>query len=92
MLQSQKQALRLRRAVLANLGILLNVPLCVLASYLGYIHLSPMYVTLLTMGLWLGHLFSVVLISTQINLRFKVSSVNCFPELQQAPLIPWLSK
>jgi len=76
MLQSQKQALRLRRAVHANLGILLNVPLCVLASYLDYILLSPMYVALLTMALWLGHVFLVVLISTQINLRFKDASLT----------------
>lgn len=76
MLQSQKQALRLRRALLSNMGILANIPLCLLASYVGYFTIEPFHVVLLSSLMWLGHTFIVVLIYSNFNLRFKDASLT----------------
>jgi len=76
MLQSQKQALRYRRAMLSNLGMLLNVPLCVLAAYLGYFAISAGEMLLLAGGIWLGHLGFVLAIRTGWNLHFRDASLT----------------
>ena len=76
MLQSQKQALRLRRALLSNMGILISIPLCLMASYVGYFIIEPMKVVLLASLMWFGHIFFVILILTSVNLRFKDASLT----------------
>jgi|GEM_PF-6243030 len=47
MLQSQKQALRLRRSVLSNLGVFSLLLLCWLASHLGYFVIPTAHVLVL---------------------------------------------
>lgn len=76
MLQSQKQALRLRRAWLANLGLMLCIPLCLLASLLGYASVSHISVITYVSVMWLGHLLLVSLIYFNWNLRFKDASLT----------------
>jgi diguanylate cyclase (GGDEF)-like protein len=76
MQQSQKQALRLRRTVLANVGLLFNIFLCVLAQHWGYIVLELPSLLLLLVGTWLGHLTFVVLIYSSANLYFKDASLT----------------
>ncbi len=76
MQQSQKQAIRLRRAVLANLGLLFNIFLSVLAQYWGYFVLELPVLLSLLVGIWLGHLIFVVLIFFSINRFFKDASLT----------------
>ncbi len=76
MLQSQKQALRLRRATLANLGVFLNIFLSLLAAQWGFFVISYMDVLLLTTGVWLGHLTFVALIFFNVNTHFKDASLT----------------
>ncbi len=76
MLQSQKQALRYRRAMLSNLGMLLNVPLCALAAYLGYFAISAGEMLMLAGGIWLGHLGFVIAIRCGWNLHFRDASLT----------------
>jgi diguanylate cyclase (GGDEF)-like protein len=76
MLQSQKQALRLRRAWLANLGLMLCIPLCLSASLLGYASISHVSVITYVSVMWLGHLLFVSLIFFNWNLRFKDASLT----------------
>ncbi len=76
MLQSQKQALRLRRAVLANLGVFLNIFLCLLAAHQGYFVVDFLSVLTLTLVMWLGHLASVLFIYFSKNLAFKDASLT----------------
>ncbi len=76
MQQSQKQAIRLRRAVLANLGLLFNIFLCVLAQHWGYFVLELPSLLLLVVGTWLGHLVFVIFIYCSINLFFKEASLT----------------
>ena len=76
MLQSQKQALRLRRSVLSNLGVLSLLLLCWLASHLGYFVIPTAYVLTLTVTMWLGHSVFVLIIALSGNLRFKDASMT----------------
>lgn len=76
MLQSQKQALRYRRAMLSNMGMLLNVPLCGLAAYLGYFSISATGMLILTSIIWLGHLGFVFAIRYGWNLHFRDASLT----------------
>ena len=76
MLQSKKQALRLRRAMLANIGVFLNVLLCLLAVYLGYSALDYPRVLFLSLGVWFGHFCLVLLIVFDANLKFSDASLT----------------
>ncbi len=76
MQQLQKQALRLRRAILANLGLFLNVFLCLLAAQLGYFIIDPQLVFLLVTAMWLGHLCLVLVIYFSKNLTFQDASLT----------------
>jgi diguanylate cyclase (GGDEF)-like protein len=76
MLQSEKQALRLRRALLSNLGLLLGVLLCMLATYLGYASVSQSITFIYAMTMWVGHLMIVGLIFFNWSLRFKDPSLT----------------
>jgi diguanylate cyclase (GGDEF)-like protein len=76
MLQSQKQALRLRRAWLANLGLMLCIPICLSASLLGYASVSHVSVVTYVSVMWLGHLLIVSLIYFNWNLRLKDASLT----------------
>jgi diguanylate cyclase (GGDEF)-like protein len=76
MQQSQKQAIRLRRTVLANLGLLFNIFLGVLAQHWGYVVLELPFLLLLLVGSWIGHLTFVVLIYSSTNLYFKDASLT----------------
>jgi len=76
MQQLQKQALRLRRAILANLGLFLNVFLCLLAAQLGYFIIDAQLVFLLVTGMWLGHLCLVLVIYFSKNLTFQDASLT----------------
>ena len=76
MLQSQKQALRLRRSILSNLGMLCLLLLCWLASSLGYFVIPTPYVLGLTVTMWLGHGVFVLMITSSVNLRFKDASMT----------------
>ncbi|WP_396589270.1 diguanylate cyclase [Bermanella sp. R86510] len=76
MLQSQKQAIRLRRALLANLGILSNVVLCVLAARLGYFATSAEHIFTIAGFIWLGHIAMLLIIYTGFNVRFKDASLT----------------
>lgn len=76
MLQTQKQAIRLRRAVLANVGTIINAVLCVFGAKLGYFEISTTEVLLLTGMIWLGHLVFVLLIATNLNLRFPCKDLS----------------
>ncbi|MCP5326374.1 MAG: GGDEF domain-containing protein [Oceanospirillaceae bacterium] len=76
MLQTQKQAIRLRRAVLANVGTIINAVLCVFGAQLGYFEISTTEVLLLTGMIWLGHLVFVLLIATNLNLRFPCKDLS----------------
>lgn len=78
MLQSQKQALRLRRGLLSNLCLLMCVPLTTLASYLGYVTVPKSTAFIYVAGFWLGHLSIVSLIALNWNLRFKDASLTLF--------------
>ncbi|EAT13832.1 GGDEF domain-containing protein [Bermanella marisrubri] len=80
MLQSEKQAIRLRRAILANLGTLGNVVLCAFAAYLGYFVIEWPYVVSIAAVIWLGHCVMVVAILRQWNLRLKDASMT-FPQM-----------
>lgn len=80
MLQSEKQAIRLRRATLANLGTLGNIFLCALAAYLGYFVIDWPYVVGIATVIWLGHCFMVLAIYKQWNLRLKDASMT-FPQM-----------
>ena len=76
MLQSQKQALRLRRGLLSNLCLLMCVPLTTLASYLGYASVPKSTLFIYVTIFWLGHLSIVSLIVFNWNLRFKDASLT----------------
>ena len=76
MLQSKKQSLRLRRAMLANIGVFLNVFLCLLAVFLGYSALDYERVFILSLSVWLGHSFLVMLIVFNLNLKFSDASLT----------------
>lgn len=76
MLQTQKQAIRLRRAVLANVGTIINAVLCVFGAQLGYFVIPTVDVLLLTGMIWLGHLVFVLLIATNLNLRFPCKDLS----------------
>lgn len=76
MLQSQKQALRLRRAVISNLGLLMCIPLCTLAAYLGYASINTVILFTYVTCIWFGHLIFVALIAFNWNLRFKDASLT----------------
>ena len=76
MQQLQKQALRLRRAILANLGLFINIFLCSLAAQSGYFVIDPLLAFLLVTGMWLGHLCLVLLIYFSKNLGFKDASLT----------------
>lgn len=76
MLQSQKQALRLRRSVLSNLGVFSLLLLCWLASHLGYFVIPTAHVLVLTSMMWLGHGVFVLIIALSGNLRFKDASMT----------------
>ena len=76
MLQSQKQALRLRRSVLSNLGVFSLLLLCWLASHLGYFVMPTAHVLVLTSMMWLGHGVFVLIIALSGNLRFKDASMT----------------
>jgi diguanylate cyclase (GGDEF)-like protein len=76
MLKLQKQTLRLRRALLANLGLMMCIPLCILASFLGYASVSPANVVIYVIVMWLGHFVLVSFIYLNWNLRFKDASLT----------------
>jgi diguanylate cyclase (GGDEF)-like protein len=76
MLQSKKQSLRLRRAMLANIGVFLNMLLCLLAVFLGYSALDYERVFILSLGVWLGHGCLVLLIVFNLNLKFNDASLT----------------
>lgn len=76
MLQTQKQAVRLRRALLANVGTFINAVLCVVGAKLGYFALSTPDVLLLSGIIWLGHLVFVILIATNLNLYFPCKDLS----------------
>ena len=76
MLQSKKQSLRLRRAMLANIGVFLNMFLCLLAVFLGYTALDYQRVFILSLGVWLGHSCLVMLIAFNLNLKFTDASLT----------------
>lgn len=76
MLQTEKQALRLRRSVLSNLGVFSLVLLCWLASHMGYFVIDTPYVLALTIIMWLGHGLFVIAIACSGNLRFKDASLT----------------
>lgn len=76
MQQSQKQAIRIRRSLLANMGLLLNIFFCVLATSLGYFIIDVPQVALITSVMWLGHACLVLLIFFKVNLRFKDASLT----------------
>ncbi|WP_353349479.1 GGDEF domain-containing protein [Oceaniserpentilla sp. 4NH20-0058] len=88
MLQSQKQALRLRRSVLSNLGVLSLLLTCLLASHFGYFVLSHSLVLIFTFVMWIGHGLFVLIIACHVNLRFKDASLT----LQQMTWVTlWIS-
>jgi diguanylate cyclase (GGDEF)-like protein len=76
MLQSQKQALRLRRGLLSNLCLLLCIPSAMLASYMGYSTVSHSTLLIYVIIFWLGHLSIVSLVALNWNLRFKDASLT----------------
>ena len=76
MLQSQKQALRFRRALLSNIVLLMCIPICTLASFLGYTSVPKSTLYILVSLLWLGHLLLVAMIAFNWNLRFKDASLT----------------
>ena len=76
MLQSQKQALRLRRSVLSNLGVFSLLLLCWLAAQLGYFVIETSHVMTLTAIMWFVHGLFVVVIFFSGNLRFKDASLT----------------
>lgn len=76
MLQSQKQALRLRRSVLSNIGVFSLFLLCWLAVLLGYFVIDTSTVLFLAMAMWLGHGVFVMIIFFSGNLRFKDASLT----------------
>jgi len=76
MLQSEKQALRLRRAVLSNFGVLSLLLLSLLASHFGYFTVSHTMVMCITATMWLGHCVLVLIIAMHGNLRFKDASLT----------------
>lgn len=76
MQQSQKQAIRLRRSLLANMGLLLNIFFCVFATSLGYFTISVTDVAIITLIMWLGHLSLVLLIRFKVNLHFRDASLT----------------
>lgn len=76
MQQSQKQAVRLRRALLANIGTLINGVMCLLGAQLGYFELDSHSVLLLSTGIWLGHLVFVGLIYFGLNLYFPCKDLS----------------
>lgn len=88
MLHSEKQALRLRRSVISNFGVLSLMLLCLLASHFGYFAVSQTMVMLLTSAMWLGHCVFVLIIALHGNLRFKDASLT----LQQMTWVTvWIS-
>jgi diguanylate cyclase len=76
MQQSQKQAVRLRRALFANIGTLINAFMCLLGAKLGYFELDTHTVFLLSAGIWFGHLLFVGLIFSGLNLHFPVKDLS----------------
>ena len=76
MLQSQKQALRFRRALLSNIVLLMCIPICTLAAFLGYASVPKSTLYILVSMLWFGHLLLVAMIVFNWNLRFKDASLT----------------
>lgn len=76
MLQTQKQALRLRRSVLSSMGLVSLILLCWLAAHLDYFVIPTSYVLALAVMIWLGHSVIVLLIASGRNLRFKDASMT----------------
>ncbi len=71
MLQSQKQALRLRRAVISNLGLLMCIPLFTLAAYFGYASVENLTLLLYVTSMWAGHLFFVAFHFIKLELTIQ---------------------
>lgn len=88
MLQSQKQALRFRRAVLSNLGVLVNVFLCLLADYLGHVVIPSTWLWAILGTMYFGHTMCLIIIAFNGNLRFKDASLT-LPQMVWVTL--WLS-
>ncbi len=88
MLQSQKQALRLRRTVLSNMGVFSLLLLCYLAAQLGYSAIETTNVVILSLIMWLGHIVFVIVILFSGNLRFKDASLT-LPQMVWVAI--WLS-
>ena len=88
MLQSEKQALRLRRSAISNLGVLSLFLLSLLASHFGYFVVSHTHVLILGLVMWLGHGCLIMLIALNYNLRFKDASLT-LPQMIWASV--WIS-
>jgi len=88
MLQSEKQALRLKRALMANFGVFALFMLSLFASHVGYYVTSHDMVLGLGAVMWIGHSALVALILTDLNLRFKDVSLS-LP--QMVWVILWIS-
>lgn len=88
MLQSQKQALRFRRAVFSCLGVLSNVGLCLLADHLGYFVISSSWLWIILATMLAGNVFFAALIKFNANLRFKDASLT-LPQMVWVTI--WLS-